>query len=62
MTNHISIRQLPSSDITRIGEIDRSERIGRWFLTAQGFGLTQHPHPALLVLEPEDIHMIKRLA
>ncbi len=31
------------------------------FYTAQGFTLTPHPHPELLALEPEDIHMIKPL-
>jgi GNAT superfamily N-acetyltransferase len=31
------------------------------FYTAQGFVLTQQPHPELFALEPEDVHMIKRL-
>ncbi|MCX6048060.1 MAG: GNAT family N-acetyltransferase [Chloroflexi bacterium] len=31
------------------------------FYTTQGFVLTQHPHPELFALEPEDIHMIKPL-
>lgn len=31
------------------------------FYQAQGFALTLEPHPALFALEPEDIHMLKRL-
>ncbi|CAN5428953.1 N-acetyltransferase [soil metagenome] len=31
------------------------------FYTAQGFVLTQQPHPELFALEPEDIHMVKQL-
>ena len=31
------------------------------FYTSRGFALTPTPHPELFKLEPEDIHMIKRL-
>ncbi|MFC2079220.1 GNAT family N-acetyltransferase [Candidatus Bipolaricaulota bacterium] len=31
------------------------------FYSSRGFALTPDPHPELLELEPEDIHMIKRL-
>ena len=31
------------------------------FYTSQGFALTHTPHPELLALEPEDIHMTKEL-
>ena len=32
------------------------------FYQAQGFELTNRPHPELFALEPEDIHMVRQLA
>jgi hypothetical protein len=37
-----------------------SESAVRFYLS-QGFQLTDNPHPRLLALEPEDIHMVMQL-